>query len=288
MQYVINGTTYSKEEVVHRYLPLVKHIARRHYARAPRSIELNDLVHEGVLGLMDALSRFDSSRNVKFETYAGLRINGAVIDALRASDWVPRSVREGTRRMTSAYGELENTLRRPPTSTELADKLGVTVHDVHKIAADTHAASLRSLSEPSGGEGDYDVALADTLADDAFELSNEIRRDEARSELIAAIAELPKQQRTLIVLLYFKGVPVAEVAGMMGVSSSRISQVRGKALMNLREKFVPSPGSKSSSIRIWWLKKRYAACVNANARRLRSNAAARPRGGCPFARVRRI
>lgn len=241
MRYVLNGIEYTKEEVVHRYLPLVKHIARRHYARAPRCIDVGDLVHEGVLGLIDALHKFDSSRNVKFETYAGLRINGAVIDALRASDWAPRSVRESTRRAGHAYTELEVSLHRAPTASELADQLDVTIGELDKITQDAHTASIRSLNESVAHDSDYDVALGDTLPDKDQDVTREVRRDEAREELRAAVQQLPRQERNLITLLYFKGVSVKDVAAMMSVTPSRVSQVRSKALVRLREIFRAAP-----------------------------------------------
>ncbi|HLW37725.1 MAG TPA: sigma-70 family RNA polymerase sigma factor, partial [Candidatus Eremiobacteraceae bacterium] len=160
---MIGGVALSREEIIHKYLHLVKYVAGRISINLPPHVEIDDLINEGILGLMDAIGKYDDSRGVKFETYAITRINGAILDALRALDWVPRAVRQKARELERVFVELENNLGRVPEDTEVCKALGVSLKDYHSLLLKIRGTSILSLEEFLPNEKGHDVALLDTL-----------------------------------------------------------------------------------------------------------------------------
>jgi RNA polymerase sigma factor FliA len=235
-QYTIAGATLSREEVIHKYLHLVKYVAGRISMHLPSSVDINDLINDGVFGLMDAIEKYDGSRAVKFETYAVTRINGAILDALRALDWVPRTVRHNARELERAYEELEMEHGRAPTNDELAEHLGVSPAELDRLVQRVRGTSLVSLEEMLPNRVGEGIPLAETLEDEQSDVTAGLEQDELRSELVRAVESLPPQERTVVELYYFKGRRLREIKSEIGVSESRISQIHSAAVAHLRQR----------------------------------------------------
>ncbi len=217
----------SREEAIHKYLHLVKYVAGRISVGLPSSVEINDLINDGVFGLIDAIEKYDQSRDVKFETYAIMRINGAILDALRSLDWVPRGVRKRARDVERAHAALEGELGRDPTDEELAGRLGLSVCELDRLRRYARGASVVSLEEPN---------IGDSLEDEESDVTASIEREEARAELVAAVESLPPHERTVIRRYYFRGETLKAIKGELDVSESRVSQIHAQAVNHLRQR----------------------------------------------------
>lgn len=234
-RYVIGGVELSREEIVHKYLHLVKYVAGRISVGLPPNVDLNDLINDGVLGLLDAIEKFDDARGVKFETYAITRINGSILDALRSLDWVPRAVRQHARELERAHQELEAQLGRVPTDEEMAAHMGLDQAEFSRLAQRVRGTSVLSLEEFLPSEKGYEIPLADTLRD-GEDVVGEIEQREVRSELKQAVESLPPQERNVIRLYYFEGKTLKEIKGVLEVSESRVSQIHAQAVIRLRRR----------------------------------------------------
>ncbi len=235
-QYVIAGTAYSREEVIHRYIHLVKYVAGRISVNLPPNVELNDLINDGVLGLIDAIEKYDDDRGVKFETYAITRIHGAILDALRALDWVPRAVRQKARELARTQHDLEAELGRAPRHEEVADRMGVGLKELETLQQKVRGTALLSLEERLPSDRGSDIPLMDTLTGDEGRLSFDVEQHEVREALIKAVESLSKQERTVISLYYFEGQTLKDIKAVLGVSESRVSQIHAQAVIHLRQK----------------------------------------------------
>lgn len=217
----------AREWLVVNYSGLVKFVAGRLAAGLPRSVDTGDLVSSGVFGLMNAIDRFDPSHGVKFETFAVPRIRGAILDSLRALDWVPRQVRSRSRSVQNAIAELEHTLGRAPTEDEIAEQLGIDADELQKWLADIAVASV----------GPLDHLVADSAPhSDGADATVEERsvRDHMREE----IKRLPERERTVLVLYYDENLTLAEIGEVLGVTESRVSQIHSKAVLQLRSRLA--------------------------------------------------
>ncbi len=235
-KYVIAGISLTREEIVHKYLHLVKYVAGRISINLPPNVELNDLINDGILGLIDAIEKYDDDRGVKFETYAITRINGAILDALRALDWVPRAVRQKARELEKIYQELEVELGRAATEREVADRLGVSTKELDTVMQKVRGTTVLSLEEFLPNEKGYEIPLLDTLRDDEGDVSSEVEMGEIKTALVQAVEQLPTQERTVISLYYFEGLTLKEIKGALNVSESRVSQIHAQAVIHLRTK----------------------------------------------------
>jgi RNA polymerase sigma factor FliA len=177
-----------------------------------------------VFGLMDAIEKYDSSRTVKFETYAITRINGAIIDALRSLDWVPRTIRQRARELDRAYEALELELGRAPSRDELAGRLRVSPRELDRLLGRVHARAIVPLE------------AASAVLDDAGDVASEFEREEMRAELEGAVDALPPQERIVIRGYYFDGQTLKEIKNALGVSESRVSQIHAQAVRRLRQR----------------------------------------------------
>jgi RNA polymerase sigma factor FliA len=231
----------SREESIHKYLHLVKYVAGRLSVHLPSNVDINDLINDGVFGLIDALEKYDESRAVKFETYAITRINGAILDALRTLDWVPRTVRQRGREIDRAFEQLEFELGRDPTDDELAARLNLSVRELDRIRQRLRGTNLISLEEPLANAGDHELFVSDTLEDAASDVASEIERDEMRQELVRAVESLSPQERTVIQRYYFNGETLKEIKADLAVSESRVSQIHAQAVTHLRQRLKGSP-----------------------------------------------
>lgn len=234
--YVIAGTTYTREEVIHRYLHLVKYVAGRISVNLPPNVELNDLINDGIIGLIDAVEKYDDSRGVKFETYAITRIHGAIIDALRALDWVPRAVRQRAREMERASQALEAKFGREPTPSELAEQLGITVKMLDSLTQKVRGTAVLSLEEHLPNDRGNEIPLLDTLKDHSTDITSTVEANEVKTALLRAVESLSAQEQTVIRLYYFEGQTLKEIKATLGVSESRVSQIHAQAVIKLRQR----------------------------------------------------
>ncbi len=237
-KYVEQQSTAKREDQLEDYLPLVKYIAGRLAIGLPRSVEMDDLINAGVVGLIEAYHNFDVSKGVKFETYASLRIRGSILDELRGMDWVPRSTRARSREIERVIARLENELGRTPTEAELADGLGVELDDYYRMIEDVSSTSLLSLDGLTYGEDDdKPVPLVDTLrsTDQTGPLIN-LEREEMRDLLADSLGQLTEQERLVVALYYYEELTLKEIGQVLELSESRVSQLHTKAVLGLRTK----------------------------------------------------
>jgi RNA polymerase sigma factor for flagellar operon FliA len=229
----------ARERLILHYSPLVKYVAGRVSVGLPQNIEQADLVSYGIFGLIDAIEKFDPQREIKFETYAISRIRGAIIDELRAIDWIPRSVRSKAREVEKAIGKLENDLRRPPTDGELAAQLNISVDDLATMLNQINLVSVVALDEllsPGGDRGEK-LSIVDTLEDiDAPSPELTFESEETRQILAKTVNFLPERERLVITLYYYEGLTLAEIGSVLGVTESRVCQMHTKAVLELRNR----------------------------------------------------
>ena len=228
-----------RDRLILTYAPLVKYVAGRLGTGLPAHVEEGDLVSYGLLGLMNAIERYDPGRDTKFETYAISRIKGSIIDELRSLDWVPRSVRSRSREIERAIAELEHKLHRAPTDEEIAAHIGISDQEFHDSLTQISRSSVAALDElwtisSSGGDT---VSLIDTLQDpNADDPSMEMSRTELRDALAGAIGKLPEREKTVITLYYYEELTLREIGEVLGVTESRVSQLHTKAILRLKAK----------------------------------------------------
>jgi len=236
-RYKSDGDRHARERLVVAYSPLVKYVAGRTAAGLPPHVEEADLISYGLGGLIAAIERFDPSREIKFETYAIMRIKGAIIDELRAMDWVPRSVRARAREVEKANAKLEHTLQRAPTDQELADELKVTVEELNEsLLAISHSSmvALDELWSTSDSSGDQ-VSLMDTLEDTtAPDPARALDVGDLKDRIAESIATLPEREKLVIALYYYENLTLREIGEVLGVTESRVSQLHTKAVLRLR------------------------------------------------------
>ncbi|MHB8512994.1 MAG: RNA polymerase sigma factor WhiG [Actinomycetota bacterium] len=233
----------AREKLILHYSPLVKYVAGRVSIGLPATIEQADLTSYGIFGLIDAIEKFDISRNIKFETYAINRIRGAIIDELRAVDWIPRSVRSKAREVERALGELQSSLQRPPTDGELAERLKLTVDELQQTLNQINLVSVVALDElmAGGGEKGESLSLVETLEDPgAADPVLSFESDEMRHILASAVGTLPERERLVVTLYYYEGLTLAEIGGVLGVTESRVCQMHTKAVLQLRNRMAES------------------------------------------------
>ncbi len=235
------GDTATRERLILHYAPLVKYVAGRVGVGLPPNIEQADLVSYGIFGLIDAIEKFDIHRAIKFETYAISRIRGAIIDELRAIDWIPRSVRYKAREVERAYAALEGELRRTPTEPEVAQRLGIGLDELHQIFSQVSYVNVVALDEllTVGGEKGDKLSLVDTLEDTkAEDPVTAFEAEETKFLLARAINQLPEREKIVVTLYYYEGLTLAEIGRVLGVTESRICQMHTKAVLQLRAKLV--------------------------------------------------
>jgi len=230
-----------RERLILHYSPLVKYVAGRVGVGLPPNIEQADLVSYGIFGLIDAIEKFDITRAIKFETYAISRIKGAIIDELRAIDWIPRSVRFKAREVEKAYAALESRLHRSPTEPEVAAELGISLDELHTIFSQVSFVNVIALDEllNVGGERGDKLSLVDTLEDTKAEDPVQAFETEETKYLLArAINTLPEREKIVVTLYYYEGLTLAEIGQVLGVTESRICQMHTKAVLQLRGKLA--------------------------------------------------
>jgi RNA polymerase sigma factor for flagellar operon FliA len=242
-RYKAEGDEKARERLVVAYSPLVKFIAGRMASGLPSHVEESDLISYGLLGLIGAIERFDTEREIKFETFAVARVKGAIIDELRSLDWVPRSVRARARDVERANAALEAKLQRAPTDEEMAEKLGTTVEEFQDMLLEIANSSVLALddlwtfADPEGGS---QISILDTIQDPAgLDPETEAESSELKDRLADAIEFLPERERLVIALYYYESLTLREIGEVLGVTESRVSQLHTKAVIGLRSRFQP-------------------------------------------------
>jgi RNA polymerase sigma factor for flagellar operon FliA len=236
-RYKTGGDDRARERLVVAYSPLVKYVAGRLSSGLPSHVEEADLISYGLTGLVNAIERFDLTRQIKFETYAIPRVRGAIIDELRSLDWVPRSVRARAREIERANSKLEHKLQRAPDDEEMSAELGISVEEFQAALVQISNSTIAALDElwsVSASSGDQ-VSLLDTLHDpDAPDPERAVDATELKDRVAEAIARLPEREKLVIALYYYENLTLREIGEVLGVTESRISQLHTKAVLRLR------------------------------------------------------
>ena len=233
------GARTLRNQLIIYYTPFVKYVAGRVLAGMPRHFDEDDLVSYGIIGLIDAIERFEPDRNLRFETYAVPRIKGAIIDELRAIDWVPRSVRTKARAVDHAVTHLESTLGRTPTDAEVAAQLEMTPDAFNKALRKISSVSMIALDEVQrSGERSDRSTLGETLPDRAQGPLEVFEAKESKEALRVAVHRMPERERAVLMMYYYDGLTLTEIGGVLGVTESRVCQIHTKALRQLRSKLA--------------------------------------------------
>jgi RNA polymerase sigma factor FliA len=248
-RYKERGDAQARDRLILTFAPLVKYVAGRMRSALPSHVDEADLISYGLVGLISAVERFDTSRRVKFETYAVVRIKGAIIDELRALDWVPRSVRARARAIERKSVELESRLHRAPTDEELAGALGMELGEFHEALIQISNASIVALDEMwSVSPGGEPVSLMDTLGDArAGDPADLLDASDLRDTLADAIARLPERERIVVALYYYDNLSLKEIGEVLGVTESRVSQLHTKAVLRLKGRLQEDAGEADSA-----------------------------------------
>jgi RNA polymerase sigma factor for flagellar operon FliA len=225
-----------RKQLLDKYVPLVRNVATRMSMNFPRSVELNDLISTGMIGLIEAFKNFDPDRGVKFETYAVPRIRGAILDELRALDWVPRSTRAKSRDIDRAYLTLENQHGRKPELTELAKEMNFTMDEMNHAIDDVSSTHIMSLDEVVYREDDNrQVPRIETIIDkETISILSDLEKKELKAFLGIAITRLTEQEKLVIALYYYEELTLKEIGEVMTISESRVSQIHTRAVMKMR------------------------------------------------------
>lgn len=226
-----------REDYIERYAPLVKRMASHLLAKLPASVEADDIIQAGLIGLMDAASRFEEGQGVQFETYATQRIRGAMLDELRASDWLPRSLRKSQREIERTISKLEQRLQRPPLETEIAKEIGVPLHEYQTMLQDARCHQLLYLEDFSDDDDSGSDSFLDrNCPDNRSDPVEAIQDQRFRVALVGAIDGLPERERLLMGMYYEQELNFREIAAVLGVTESRICQLHSQAVSRLRSK----------------------------------------------------
>ena len=244
LEFAKTGDQGIRDRLILTYAPLVKYVAGRLGSGLPAHVDEGDLVSYGLLGLIGAIERYDPERDVKFETYAIARIKGAIIDELRALDWVPRSVRARARHIERAIGELEAKLHRAPTDEEIAAKLGIEPEELEESLSEISRSSIAALDElwTISSTGGDQVALIDTIEDtQGPEPQSALAQTELKEALGESIARLPEREKLVVTLYYYEELTLREIGEVLGVTESRVSQLHTKAILRLKARLAGAP-----------------------------------------------
>jgi RNA polymerase sigma factor for flagellar operon FliA len=237
--YVATRDPALRDRLILHYAPLVKYVAGRVGSGLPAHVEHADLVSYGTFGLIDAITRYEPTREVKFESYAMSRIRGAIIDELRSTDWIPRSVRMKARQFERTVAELEARLRRTPSDEEVADAMEIDVEEVRKFLGQLSLVNVVALDELLTDDDGGSPSLGDTLQDSsALDPQAAAEHGEARQMLARAVEHLPEREKVVVSLYYFEGLTLADIGRVLGVTESRICQLHTKAVLHLRTKLA--------------------------------------------------
>lgn len=238
--YTAQGTL-EKDRLVNQYAPLVKRIAYHLMAKLPASVQVDDLVQNGMLGLLDALGRFEEGMGAQFETYAVQRVRGAMLDGLRENDWLPRGIRKEMRRVEQVIQRLEHEQGRVPNEGELAAALDMPLADYQKLLQEARGHQLIYLEDLSGDDEDYLDRHPAGVSLDPLAMLEE---SSMRGALVDAIAKLPEREKMMMALYYEQDLNLREIGEVLGVTESRVCQIHSQAIARLRSAVIGEEGSE--------------------------------------------
>lgn len=242
VQYKEHGSKLAKDKILAEYTSLVKYTAQRISLNLPKSVELDDLIGSGVFGLIKAVETFDLSLGFKFETFATHKIRGAILDELRAQDWVPRSIRTKSKNLQTTYARLEQDLGRIPYDDEVAEELGISMSDFESLLTEVAPTTIVSLDDsmPERGGGDAkSLTLIDTIGDPTgADPLKELGYQEVKRILKETISELPEKEKLVVALYHYEELTLREIGQVLGITESRVSQIHSKAMIKLRSRLI--------------------------------------------------
>lgn len=235
-EYKETGSKSAREKLILKYTPFVKRIVGRLAMNLPDNVDRDDLISYGMLGLIDAIEKFSLDKNVKFETYAQMRISGAIYDELRQLDWAPRSLRQKVKILEKVISELSSKLGRTPRDDEIAKEMNISLEDLYKLYNESKKSLLISLDEEYE-DSDGSSTRRDYVGDNG-ELSPHkyLEKQEIKQILADALKELSERERLVITLYYYEELTLKEIAQILDVTASRVSQLHTKAILRLRGK----------------------------------------------------
>jgi len=233
-----------REELILKYTPLIRYVAGRLAMRLPSHIAIDDLISSGVIGLMDAVEKFDPSKKIQFKTYAEFRIRGAMLDELRSLDWIPRSIRKKATELEKTYQRLEKDFGRPAEDEEVAQALALDMDSFYQLLDQTRNVTFLDIEMirrrmPDSSDDDLFDLIADDSETDPFE---QLNMTEVKEILIEAIGNLPEKERLVVSLYYYEDLTMREIGEIMGYTESRISQMHTKAMLRLRARLAGEAG----------------------------------------------
>ena len=226
---------YEKQDTVEKHAPLVKRIAYHLKSRLPANIQLDDLIQAGMIGLLEAANNYDAAQGASFETYASIRIRGAMLDDVRKNDWAPRSVRRNNRRVAEVVRKIENEKGRDARDTEIAEALNMDIEEYNRILQDASGHKILSFDDFSSGEG----SLVDNLPNPQSGLLDVLQKNNMKERVATAIASLPERERLVMTLYYDNELNLREIGAVIGVSESRVSQINSQAVIRLQARLAP-------------------------------------------------
>jgi len=237
-QYSQDENPLIREIIAEKYAPLVKYVAGKVSMNLPQNIEFDDLIGYGVFGLLDAITKYDPERKIKFKTYAVTRIRGAIYDELRSIDWVPRSVRQKAKELEKLINEMENSKGRAVNDEEIATQMGVSLEEYRNLLVKISGSYVVSLNDVwYMGDDNDKIAVADTIeSQSGFNPDVIAERDEIKKLIYQVIKELPEKEKKVLILYYYEDLTLREIGLVLDVTESRVSQLHTKAIMRLRGK----------------------------------------------------
>jgi RNA polymerase sigma factor for flagellar operon FliA len=225
---------HEKEDLIKSYLPLVRKVVHRLSGRLPKDIDLKEMLNSGIIGLVDALQKYDPKHETNFSTYAQFRIRGAILDSFRSQDWMPRSLRFKSHKLEEAYQVIEQKLGRPATDDEVAEELGMELEELRKLLGEVGSIVMLSFEELGFGHGEERFKAHETLASTSQDPLKNLLSSEKVSLIARALDRLPEKERLVISLYFYEELNLKEIGEILGVTESRASQIRSRALIRLK------------------------------------------------------
>lgn len=228
-------TEEERETLIVEHLSKVRYIADRMAAKLPPSVERDDLYGAGVIGLIDAVERFDADRGIAFTTFAEMRVRGAILDNLRSLDWASRSIRRRAREVQAAYAHIEQTFGRNAKEEEVAEHLGIPLNEFHQLLHEISGLTFRSLDDKEENTG---LSLLESVRDETASPLDSLEEKDIRQRLIKGIDNLPEKERLVMSLYYVQELNMKEIGAVLDISESRVSQLKTQATLRLRTKIA--------------------------------------------------
>ena len=223
-----------RDELIKDYLPLVRRVVHRLAGRLPSEVDIKEMLNSGIIGLVDALEKYDPQHETNFSTYAQFRIRGAILDSFRSQDWAPRSLRHKSHQLSNAYLKLEKELGRPAEDNEMAEELGITLADFHKLLSDVSGVVILSFEELGFGHGEERFMADEFLPSGQADPLKDLLEGEKVGIIARALDRLPEKERLVISLYFYEELNLKEIGEIIGVTESRASQIRSRALLRLK------------------------------------------------------